>query len=175
VDSPTDLLIPFYQGHGPDIRGRMLRDIHAWDYGRLESTHDYIQWLFPLANASAFNPEAPLLGPQEIARFHSDATLRRQVIASLQLMLGFYGLVCDEEAKPVRIFEGPNFSQRAPAWLTPGNHNFLRLTRILKSLMLLGLEEHALALFACLEKLYEKESAIIGARTFGYWRKAVTD
>lgn len=54
-----------------------------------------------------------------------------------------------------------------------GCPEFLRLTRPLKSLMLLSLEDYARALFAYLGRLNERESAVIGTRTFGYWRRAV--
>ena len=42
-------LLRFYAGTGPDDRGRFLREIHQWPDDELEHTHDYIQWLFPLA------------------------------------------------------------------------------------------------------------------------------
>ena len=59
-------------------------------------------------------------------------------------------------------------------WLTPNNHNFLRLTRIMKSITLLGLKPLAHALLDCLEARYAGEAGItIGARTMQYWRAAV--
>jgi hypothetical protein len=59
-------------------------------------------------------------------------------------------------------------------WLTPANHNFLRLTRIMKSMTLLGLRSCAQALLACLEQLYRGEAGkTIGSRTMRYWRDAV--
>jgi hypothetical protein len=60
VEDKTHLL-RFYAGTGPDDRGRFLREIHQWPDDELEHTHDYIQWLFPLAERSGFNPEAPTL------------------------------------------------------------------------------------------------------------------
>lgn len=173
MESLPGMLIPFYLGQAPDVRGRVIDDIHRWDHGRLESTHDYIQWLFPLTDASAFNPDAPSPGPAEIERFRHEPALRARMVRSFRVMMGFYGLKCDDKATPVRIAETPEFRERAQVWLNPGNHNFLRITRILKSLMLFGLEDYARALLAFLEKLYEQESAVIGERTFGYWRRAV--
>ncbi len=87
-------------------------------------------------------------------------------------MMGFYGLECDDRASPIRVGKAPDFRQRAQVWLHPGNHNFLRITRILRSLTLLGLEDYAQALLMFLEKLYEEEAAAIGARTLDYWRRA---
>ncbi|GHT51607.1 hypothetical protein FACS1894102_7520 [Spirochaetia bacterium] len=41
-------IIDFYKGQAPDAKGRMLCDIHKWNYSKLEDVHTYIQWLFPL-------------------------------------------------------------------------------------------------------------------------------
>ena len=60
---PTSPVVAFYRGEMPDSQGRRLADIQAWDDERLEIVHDYIQWLFPLPERSAFNPKAPLLAP----------------------------------------------------------------------------------------------------------------
>ena len=43
-----DPVVAFYRLEAPDARGRMLHDIWRWDSARLETVHDYIQWLFPL-------------------------------------------------------------------------------------------------------------------------------
>jgi len=56
VEESTHLL-GFYAGTRPDDRGRFLREIHRWPDYKLEQTHDYIQWLFPLAERSGFSPE----------------------------------------------------------------------------------------------------------------------
>lgn len=153
----NDHLLRFYSGIGTDSRGRTLEDIWRFSRDDLERVHDYIQWLFPLAERSAFNPEAPLVDEETARRFRDDESLRANVQRSLDLMLSFY-------------FEDP-----AREWLTPHNHNFLRLTRILKSLTLLGLEHRARELFARLEEVYREHPAIIGATTLSYWRHAVED
>jgi hypothetical protein len=57
--------------------------------------------------------------------------------------------------------------------LTSGNHNFLRISRILRSLSLLGLRTHATALLKCLEGIYAEDPHTIGATTLGYWRRAI--
>ncbi len=153
-------ILRFYRQLGPDDRGRSLADIQAWDDGRLEAVHDYIQWLFPLPDASAFNPGAPILSDEDIAAFRSDAGLRRALLASLARMRRFYGLAGDPA--------------RQAAWLTPGDHNMLRLSRILRCLHLLGLEDAAAALLRELEALYQAGAGrAIGPVTLGYWRRAV--
>ena len=72
-------LLAFYSGTGRDSAGRTLTEIWAWDHRRLEMAHDFIQWLFPLPEASRFNPDAPLLTPADAAAFRADADLQARV------------------------------------------------------------------------------------------------
>ncbi|TKJ09244.1 hypothetical protein E8Q34_17915 [Halomonas sp. 15WGF] len=54
-----------------------------------EHTHDYIQWLFPIPEASRFNSFAPLLTPAVQAAFANDERLRHHQQRSLDVMLNF--------------------------------------------------------------------------------------
>lgn len=120
---------------------------------------------------SAFNPAAPLLGPAEIEAFRDSAELRGRLRASFRRMLAFYGFALDETGDALRVVPAADFVRQSRHWLRPGNHNLLRLTRILRCLTLLGLPEHARALLACLEGV----GGGVGAVTLGYWREAVRD
>ena len=180
-DRLNETLIQFYLGLSPDPEGRMLRDIWSWSFENLEHVHNYIQWLFPLNEPSRFNLGAPVLKREAIRSFRTDPKLRENLLASLKVMLKFYGfeiLPQDVAGADVRIkiAKTINFHERKRNWLTPGNHNFLRLTRILKSLRLLGLSEYALPLYDALEDLYINEAAnIIGSLTFHYWQTAIRE
>lgn len=178
-NSLSETLIQFYQGLSPDSEGRMLRDIWSWSFENLEYVHNYIQWLFPLNEPSRFNIGAPVLEKEAVRLFRNDAQLQENLVISLKVMLRFYGFeVFTEEnaGARIRIRKTPNFLNRKRNWLTTGNHNFLRLTRILKSLRLLGLSEYALAFYDALEDLYIKEAAnIIGSLTFHYWQNAIQE
>ena len=179
----TERLIRFYEGTGTDHRGRTLADIHAYDHDALERHHDFIQWLFPLPEPSPVNPLAPRLTPEAIAAFSARSELRRALLASLDVMLDFYGLRLqrshDADAAPTAVSPGeptvvraPHWSRAAHNWLTPDNHNFLRLTRIMRSCSLLGLGDAARALLAALEEVYADAPRIVGERTIGFWRRA---
>lgn len=165
----NDTLLRFYTGEGTDDRGRTIEDIWGYSTDRLESVHDYIQWLFPLTDRSAFNPDAPLLDDETIARFRRDEVLRKNLERSLRVMLDFYGLAIAGH----EILRVPSFGERSRNWLTPGNHNFLRLTRMLKSLSVLGLEDRAKQLLQALEDIDGKTPGIIGERTLEFWKRAV--
>jgi hypothetical protein len=60
----------------------------------------------------------------------------------------------------------------ADAWAYP-NHNWLRVSRVLRSLTLLGLEERARAFYAWLDGVYRGGRFPIPADTFHYWTNAV--
>jgi hypothetical protein len=67
----------------------------------------------------------------------------------------------------------PDADARISQWFRPGNHNFLRLTRIMRSLNVLGLPEYARSLLGQLEQLYSEHPEVVGERTIGYGRRAV--
>lgn len=159
-------VISFYRG-GPNDRGVTLEEIWRWDDATLESRHDFIQWLFPLREPSQFNPSAPLTDDQTIGAFQADKTLRDKMVHSLDVMLKFYGFERNEG-----IERGANFARQAKNWLHPGNHNYLRITRILTSLHLHGLGDEAKAFFKMLNVVYNTYPNEIGSKTFSFWKSA---
>ncbi len=172
-DMADDALIRFYLGQGPDSEGRTLRDIRRWGFDRLESVHDYIQWLFPLRVRSRFNPDAPLLNEATIRRFLSDETLKLELLASFEQMLAFYGFVLRAENGQPAVETGPDWDTRQRRWLHFGDHNLLRITRILTCLGTLGLPGHARAFLAALERVCAADPGVVGERTLQFWRTAI--
>ena len=164
-------VVDFYLGKKTDTSGRTLAKILAWNYYELETTHDYIQWLFPLPEPSQYNQLAPLLDAEQIARFLTDAELRRQLMVSFDMMLGFYGF----ERNGMSIVRSNLWEERSRNWLRFGNHNHLRLTRILKSLSILGLKDYALALYDALNAVFAENSSLISRTTMGYWERALLE
>ena len=77
----------------------------------------------------------------------------------------------------IKVTRTHYFAAKATVWLSPGNHNHLRITRILRCLSLLGLEAEARAFFECLSEIYENEQSqprpAISTETILYWRGAV--
>ena len=167
-------LIDFYSGIGTDHRGRTLDEILAWSDDRLEQSHDFIQWLFPLTEPSRFNPDAPLLSDSDVGEFELRPELRANMLRAMRRMMNFYEFSIDvlpgDEDAPVAILPRPDKSRH---WLTPGDHNYLRITRILTSLGLVGLKPWAEAFFEGLAQLYRDQPSVIGPETFGFWQRAV--
>lgn len=134
-------LLNFYRGEDTDSEGRFLNDIWAWGDGELEEVHDFIQWLFPLPEPSPLNPNAPLLAEDDTAVFREDQLLQAYLRKSFERILTFLELTMDQKGK---VVERSNFMARARGvWAYP-NPNWLRITRILRSLRLLGLGTESL-------------------------------
>jgi hypothetical protein len=170
----TQRIVPFYLGEQRDSQGRMIQEMWAWDFEELECAHDYIQWLFPLPERSMFNPDAPIVDDKVIQAFQSDSNLRQNLLRSLTVMLRFYGLQCQEsdEGKVV-IIQSKDYPSRKSEWICLFDHNYLRITRILKCLMIFGLEDEAQAFYECLRQIYRESSDHIGGEAFQYWTNAV--
>jgi Opioid growth factor receptor (OGFr) conserved region len=166
-------LVAFYEGTAPDDRGRFHDEVLQYDDERLERVHDFIQWVFPLTERSAANPAAPILDDAAIDAFRSRPMLRAALRRSLDRMLAFYGFAWNSE----RIEKGSDFARRSGTWLCAGNHNHLRLTRMLRSLCLLGEMQAANALFEALLEIFSEERRnqrdSISERTFAFWKDAV--
>ena len=165
-------IVAFYEGTAPDDRGRLLEDILRFNDEQLENIHDFIQWLFPLTERSGANPEAPVLDDAAIDAFRARPQLRAALRRSLDRMLEFYGFAWSGE----RVVKSSSFPQRS-SWLSSGNHNHLRLTRILRSLYVLGEAQAARALFDALGEIYDDQRRSgrtgISERTFHFWRSAI--
>lgn len=132
----------------------MLAEIVQQDDYWLEHTHDYIQWLFPLDAISRASSHAPIVDGATVKAFHSDELLRKHMRLCLVRMLKFLGLRFDGKTLEKAI----NWNQRKGDWFTTDSHNSLRITRILKSMTLLGLKQDAIALHAGLDALCQGES-----------------
>jgi hypothetical protein len=172
--SGTHPLVGFYRDGARDDEGRTLSEILAWPDEDLEDIHDFIQWLFPLPERSGANPTAPTLDAATIAAFRATPVMRERLRHALDRMLAFYGLAWDQQSPTPAIVRGPDFPDRADNWLRPMNHNHLRLTRILRSTLLLGLEAESKALFSALSAIYREYPTRISARTHAFWSDAAT-
>ena len=116
-------IVSFLEGKSPDHRGRILAMLLQQTDHQAETTHDYIQWLFPLDEPSRSVNGAPVLTELEIDQ------IRQSSLAQANL------------AKSARWFLG--FLERNDHWITNYNHNHLRITRVIKSLRLLASDKAA--------------------------------
>lgn len=154
-------LLAFYgDDEGPNSSGYTLEQALAWDDEDWESQHDFIQFLFPTDEPSRDNPDAPVLDAATVARFRADPLLRHRLRRSFERWLAFCGIIRTDDGL---AFDNPN-----PRVWGRANHNWLRITRVLRSLNLLGLPDEAQAFFALLTTIRAK----IDPTTWGYWERA---
>ena len=116
-------IVGFLEGKTPDRRGRILAMLLQQTDHQAETTHDYIQWLFPLDEPSRSVNGVPVLTELEIDE------IRQSTLAQANL------------AKSARWFLG--FLERNDHWIIKYNHNHLRITRVIKSLRLLASDKAA--------------------------------
>ena len=172
-DVPSSPILDYYRGEGTDQSNRTLRDVWNFSFQKLEQVHDYIQWLFPTSQRSVFNDNAPVLTLFDKMEFSNIFVYRKHLNRSLDVMLKFYGLERHHTNGRIVVHRNPvTFRERSEVWLHPRNHNFFRLSRILRSLRELDMKENAEALYRCLmEELYPLYTREIG-ESVKYWKIA---
>jgi hypothetical protein len=153
-------LLDFYSNDGLNSSGYTLEQVLEWADADWEDSCDFVQWLFATDELSMFNPDAPVLDTATIARFRDDPLLRHRLRRSFDRWLAFCGVVRTESSL---AFDDPN----PDVWNRP-NHNWLRITRVLRSLNLLGLSDEAQAFFSLLKTI----RARIDPTTWQYWERA---
>ncbi len=165
-------LVSFYFGNCKNTEDRTIYEIWDFNDDELEWEHSYIQWLFPLSEPSNFNPDAPLVTDQDVKDFKNSYELRVRLTRSAQVFCQFLGLKLDYEdfkLNPWRCGKDEHFNERVVLW-KHANHNWLRITRMLTSLCLLGCKEAADAIFVQLKELHEE--GYVSENSFGYWERA---
>jgi hypothetical protein len=71
------------------------------------------------------------------------------------------------------IVRGKNWQPAFRNWAKRMDHNHLRITRILRSLRILGLQKECDAFFAALQHVYNDPQISIGPRSMEFWERAV--
>lgn len=160
-----------YLGYnGIDNNQRTLDQALLWSDEVLESTHDFIQWWFPLDELSSFNRHAPVASREEFKELGDDNRVRVGLERAMHRMLRFYGLY---QASPGLIEKSNDWDRRSRNWAYRQSHNDLRLTRILKSLCLFGYRADAEALLEALEGIIKKARDPSDQAPLSFWSKAV--
>ncbi|KAI9811754.1 MAG: hypothetical protein M1827_005299 [Pycnora praestabilis] len=190
-------LIDFYSPsiQGTDFCGRSLNEILSWPNSRLESVHDYIQILFPLPEGSPINWQAPIIDKATFTVFWERKDLRDRLRLSFERILDFYGFevvqyggngkkpntetATSEKDSNIQVIPSDSFPTKSRRWLTRFDHNHLRITRIIRSLRVLGLESEASAFFKTLTELpgvagKDGRAGKVSATSVKFWTRAAT-
>ena len=110
-------IVDFLEGVEPNINKLYIQDI--WDLSdeEIESTHDFIQWLFPTDKPSRYNLAAPVLSEKDMLSIQNSEKAQKNLKYSANWFL--------------------NFLDRHSYWVDKHDHNQLRIKRIKKCLRLL--------------------------------------
>jgi hypothetical protein len=149
--------------------------LRTWrgDFDTLESRHGYIQWLFPVQSRSGANSQSQELFAHEIAAMVADAAVRDRVRDAYAMMLEFYGLrLADNDTG--RVERSSDWAARF-AHLDSASHNFLRISRILKSIGDLSFERYKFPFLKLLATEIYENGQIQSARASlrEYWSEAL--
>ncbi|KAM5283225.1 opioid growth factor receptor-like protein 1 isoform 1-T2 [Hipposideros larvatus] len=141
IRCPNDLSnLRFYKNKIPfKPDGVYIEEVlNKWkgDYEKLEHNHTYIQWLFPLRE-QGLNFYAKELTTYEIEEFKKTKEAIRRFLLAYKMMLEFFGIKLTD--KTGNVARAANWQERFQH-LNESQHNYLRITRILKSLGELGYE-----------------------------------
>ncbi|KAI5864044.1 opioid growth factor receptor conserved domain-containing protein [Durotheca rogersii] len=170
---PLKQLVDFYHPdtRGVDHAGRTLDEILNWSDDQLEQSHDYIQVLFPLPEPS--DSSAPELNEDVIIYFRGDVQLREQVRRVLKRMLAFYGFdIAWHQEGPALEVEVTPLSENEQVfhrWLKYQDHNHLRISRIIRSLRVLGLSREAAAVHRAFVRINQSMGLVVSVTTVLYW------
>lgn len=142
------------------------------DFHLLESSHSYIQWLFPTDESSRFNRDSAPLTPSEAVAIATNVFMSLRLVYSFAMMLRFYGFVLDPYGQAVRL--GDDHVERLQV-LNASVHNWLRITRMLRCLVLCGLRVYAESWLIVLRREVDdtKRLADAARSCADFWRQAV--
>jgi hypothetical protein len=116
--APKLELTAFFEGTEGDYRGRKFSDILEWSDSELEASHDYIQTLFPLPEASLVNWSATIIDRKVFDAFRAQPELREKLRAALTRILSFYGFQWLENADYKKVRQIPPRSDESLAPLS---------------------------------------------------------
>jgi hypothetical protein len=168
-------ILDFYLGKFPHPgTGLTINEMWEWDDSHLAGMHGYITWWFPTRKESGVIGWDPITN-EEVQEFKANQELRRRVLTSFYRMLSFYGLEVDKAAKPPALKKAENYEDRSKVWITEGNYNFKRISRILQSLVLLGFRGAAEMFLAALVDIYYQNQKTVGLKTYEIWTLSVSD
>ena len=146
------MIVGFLEGKTPDHKGRILAMLLQQTDHQAETTHDYIQWLFPLDEPSRSVMGAPVLNELDIEDIRQSELAQHNLVKSASWFLGFL--------------------ERNDHWITRYDHNHLRITRVIKSLRLLASDEAADTFRDKVLALAGDNLNLIDQKAKGFWANA---
>ena len=143
-DGECDPILRFFLGERVHPNGKTIHEILNMNGPHMGHTGGVIQWLFPLTTPSTHVPRAPTLSLSELKLFRTEPKLRELYLVGVNRFLERFGIALHGGSGSIE----PDFNTKKK-WMYPSYHAFMPITRILRSLKLLGFPDE----FATLHKL----------------------
>ncbi|AUW07494.1 opioid growth factor receptor-related protein [Vibrio campbellii] len=136
----------------------------------LDTDQEYIQWLFPVDTITINDNNAPIVSVDDYNLFSSNRRLQSVHRESLDRMLKYFGLIrlCNSLA-PIERLDTRNYD-----WISSSSKNHSRITRILRSLYVLGQENLAKSMCSELIRIAQTNGEVPDV-IFSYWKSSVAD
>jgi len=118
----------------------------------IESTHDFIRWLFPIADERSRGASIPDLTDEEVEMIKQSEEAQKAMLLSASRMRRFWS--------------------KNQHWVTEHDHNHLRITRCIKSLRLLVGDEEAQKMKVWISSVLGPNAKLISKSSLKYWKEA---
>lgn len=157
--------LEFYKCRVSNQDSQSLKDVWNFTEQQYEAEHGFIQWVFPSDEPSMVNSFAPVVDQEFQQEFKANPQLRLRLKRSYIQFLHFIGIDITSNGA-LSISDKGRFYFRVQR----RNHNLQRITRVIRSLYLLGLQDYALDLHAFLMQFKDQINQV----TLDYWNMAIT-
>ncbi len=163
----------FYLNKEPNPNGLYLKDLWHFSDWEFENTHDFIQWMFPLELKSNHSKTAPVVSKKDLEEMLNDPDVRKNLLKSLNVAEDFWGFTVEHQSitgeKPVGFKRYDSLN-----WPALSHHNYIRISRVIHSLKIFGLDKEAQELYEFLEnEFYAIYRLQVGQETLESWKNAL--
>jgi hypothetical protein len=124
----TDHALAFLEGRGEDGAGRTIDEYFTFDNDKWEECHNHVQWAFPSHIMSRFNLNAPVVD-MEAFSLRLTAVGHANVMTLVHNYLISLGFTHDSGGWHSNVT-----ADSSSAWVSPRNHNYQRISRLLNLL-----------------------------------------
>ena len=124
----------------------------AFSDEQIEHTHNFIQWLFPLPEPSLSVPGSPYLSDDDITAIKDNSA----AVANLNMAADWF----------------LDFLVRNRHWNKPYDHNYLRITRAIRSLRLLSGDKVADQFKTAVFRMAGDRIELIDVKARHFWEDA---
>ncbi len=125
-----------------------------------------MQWLFPLTTPSRHVPGAPVLTERELLLFRSVHEIRKRFLGAVNKFLEVYGIAVHGDSVSI----APGFNLRKK-WVYATSHSWMPVTRMLRSLKLLGFAVEFSTLRKALLLCNQRAGGKVDRQTMDIWTR----